>query len=200
MDLGRRSWLGHPKSLAQTVRFLNDDIVVSGGFDNAIVFSSVRKGQVLARIPMPSFQSCNPPHTHCIDISKSSTRLPKIAAALGDGSIVLIDTASGTFRKNGGINIDKVRESTVRWEEIHLAAANCVRFVGSEDRLLGSTGNDMSLAISKWDDNSDGKCKLAAITKFKLDSKPNAICFPNSRPGYVVVCDTDKEIKLMPYN
>jgi len=182
------------KTIVSAVRFVSSDLCISGGFDNALVFSSSVKGSILARFPItPSLASVNPPHVHSIDVSRRlHSESGLVACAVGDGSLVVADT-SPARRKNGGYNWGKLGESLNRMENVHSAATSCVRFINLE--MIASCGNDKTMAVTKR--TSTGK--LSVQHRIGLRDKPNALCFPQALTGQVIVCDVGNDVQVVRY-
>ncbi|RHY24954.1 hypothetical protein DYB32_008599 [Aphanomyces invadans] len=142
--------------------------LVSGGLDSHLVFWEVRNdgsgGRMRAKLNMQhadtglgdATQIWNPPFVHDLAFSTSGRT---VAAALGDGSIALIDFASKSVRT-------KLRSG-------HNAPVGVVRFFDyNSAEFLVSAGNDSKVCIWPFQDSAPAPDPCAAI---HLHHKPNDV-------------------------
>ena len=136
----------------------------------------------------------NPPHVHQLDSYKNSEdNIPgKFSAAIGDGSIALFNPEQET-RKNK-VNWPRVCENSIRLSEVHFAPSCCIKFVNEE--VIGSAGCDKTVALTRF---LPSDSKLEILHRFSIDSKPNVLCFPRSKPGTIFVCTVNKSIDIVNY-
>ena len=184
------SWVCHPKSVACAVRKVSNDLMVSGGFDNTLVFSSLSAKSIVHRISLVGNSGFNPPHIHSIDAiyATESASMASMAVAIGDGSVGFVDLSVGIRPKS--FNWHKVFESFIRIPEVHRQATGCVRFLSPE--MIASVGNDKVMALLRK--TRGGSFNIH--NRFVLPASPNMVTSTWDRPGQVLICDTDSEAKL----